>query len=78
MIVHVNSNTIKANRKHGTHTAPLSIRKTRSAKATYCHELMILDKDGTVVARVVYEPENPLSCGAQIWIETNYDVEISK
>lgn len=78
MIVHVNSHTIRSNRKHGEQAPPLSIRKTRSAKATYCHELAIVDKDGTVVARVVYEPDHPLSCGAQIWIETDYDVEVKK
>jgi hypothetical protein len=29
-----------------------------------------------VVARVVYSPENPLSCGAKVWIETENSVQI--
>lgn len=72
--VHVNSNTIRSNRKQNINNPPLSIRKTRSAKAIYCSEVNIHDAEGNIVARVVYEPGNPLSCGAQVWIETDYDV----
>ena len=78
MIIHVNSNTIKSNRKRGESTPPLSIRKTKSAKAEYCHEVGIKDANGVVIARVVYHPDSPLSCGAQVWIETEYGVEVSK
>lgn len=28
---------------------------------------------GEVVARVVYSPDKPLSCGARVWIETDTD-----
>ena len=74
MIVHVNSNTIKSNRKHNKSLPPLSIRKTRSAKATYCSEVHIHDDNGNVVAKVVYQPETPLACGAQVWIETGNNI----
>ena len=30
--------------------------------------------EGKVVARIVYRPDNPLSCGAKVWIETEGDV----
>lgn len=73
-IVHVNSNTIRSNRKQQNDTPPLSVRKTKSAKAEYSNAVNIHDADGNVVATVVYEPENPLSCGAQVWIETKFDV----
>lgn len=75
-IIHVNSNTIRSNRKNEDKSAPLSVRKTRSGKAAYCNEVNIHDAEGNVVARVVYEPENALSCGAQVWIETNYEATI--
>jgi hypothetical protein len=29
---------------------------------------------GLVVARVVYRPERPLSCGARVWLETDAEV----
>jgi hypothetical protein len=73
-IIHVNSNTIKSNRKNGVLLPPLSVRKTRSGKADYAHQIDLSDSDGNVVAKVVYQPETPLSCGAQIWIETNLTV----
>jgi len=75
-IVHVNSNTIRSNRKNESELPPLSVRKTRSAKATYCNEVEIYDDKGNTVARVIYCPTNPLSCGAQVWIETIHDVGV--
>ena len=27
------------------------------------------------IARIVYSPNNPLSCGAKVWIETECEVE---
>jgi hypothetical protein len=76
-IVHVNSNVIRSNRKRGETIPPLSVRKTRSAKATYADRVVIKDSFGNTVATVVYEPETPLSCGAQVWIETEFDVEVT-
>jgi hypothetical protein len=29
-----------------------------------------------VVARVVYQPDKPLSCGARVWIETDHAVVV--
>ena len=75
-IIHVNSNTIRSNRKNKAELPPLSVRRTRSAKATYCTEVEIYDEMGAVVARVVYRPSTPLSCGAQVWIETLHEAGI--
>jgi hypothetical protein len=77
-IIHVNSNVIRSNRKRGESNPPLSIRKTRSAKAIYANEVLLKDSLGNVIATVVYKPETPLSCGAQVWIETEFDVEVIK
>jgi hypothetical protein len=41
----------------------------------YAHEAIIKNEDGEEVARIVYSPHKPLSCGARCWIETKYDVE---
>ena len=40
----------------------------------YTHEAVILGDDGEEVARVVYRPSKPLSCGAHCWIETKNKV----
>ena len=77
-IIHVNSNTIRSNRKHDRQDPPLSVRRTRSSKAEYAYEVNIIGDDGSVVARIVYQPETPLSCGAQVWIETDLNVETKK
>lgn len=37
----------------------------------YAHEAIIRDTEGNEVARVVYRPHKPLSCGARCWIETD-------
>lgn len=73
-IIHVNQNVIKANRKHGK-TAPVLTVKTYKSN-DYAHEAIIRDKDGNEIARVVYRPDKPLSCGAHVWIETHNDVEL--
>jgi hypothetical protein len=36
----------------------------------------ILGKDGEVVAKIIYRPDNPLSCGAKVWIETDNEINI--
>ena len=75
-IIHVNSNTIRSNKKNKDNKPPLSVRKTKSARAEYGESVLIYDSAGNVVARVVYRPETPLSCGAQVWIETEFSVTI--
>lgn len=37
---------------------------------SYAHQANILDKEGNVIASVIYRPDNPLKCGARVWIET--------
>ena len=44
----------------------------------YTHEAVIRDTEGNEVARVVYRPHNPLSCGAHCWIETELSVEVER
>tara|TARA_R110000850_G_scaffold91234_1_gene193787 strand:+ start:598 stop:837 length:240 start_codon:yes stop_codon:yes gene_type:complete len=75
-IIHVNQHVIKSNRKKGE-LEPVLTCKTYKTN-TYAHEAIIRDADGNEVARVVYRPDKPLSCGAHVWIETRLDVETIK
>ena len=61
-VIHVNQHIIKANRKSGERTPPLTMKSySKNIKAT---EIAI---DGK--ARVVYSPDKPLPCGAVVWID---------
>jgi len=40
------------------------------------NDVLILDDDGEVVARVIYSPDKPLDCGAKCWIETFNEVVV--
>jgi hypothetical protein len=70
-IVHVNQHVIKSNRKEGKADPALTVKTYRSN--TYAHEVEI---DGP--CRVVYSPEEPLSCGAHVWIETTANVTVKE
>jgi len=76
----VNQNTIKSNRKHGRRAPVLTVKSYKTDKHkthsvnTYMHLAAIVDKDGVEVARVVYNPDGCLPCGAVAWIETSLDV----
>jgi hypothetical protein len=70
-IIHVNQHKIRANAKNGTSDPVLTV-KTYKDNA-YAHEVSLRDADGKEVARVVYSPDKPLSCGARVWIEFDTD-----
>ena len=41
----------------------------------YYNDVDLVDKTtGKVLGKVVYSPHNPLSCGANVWIELDTDV----
>ena len=60
--IHVNQHVIRANAKSGE-CNPVFTVKCRS-KNTYANEVFINSP-----CRLVYHPDNPLSCGARVWIE---------
>jgi hypothetical protein len=72
-IVHVNQHVIKSNRKNGVTEPVLTVKTYKDNR--YAHEAIIRDKDGEEVARIIYSPDKPLSCGAHVWIETQQPVE---
>ena len=67
-IVHVNQHRIKSNKKTGAIEPVLTVKTYRDNR--YANDAIILDQNGNEVARVVYRPNKPLSCGAHCWIET--------
>lgn len=62
-IVHVNQHKIKSNRKLKKNEPVLTIKTYKSND--YAHQVQL-----TGPCSVVYSPDNPLSCGATVWIET--------
>lgn len=72
-IIHVNQHKIKANAKDGSNEPVLTCKNYKSNE--YAHEVIIFGQDGKEAARVVYKPQDPLSCGARVWIETQNKVE---
>lgn len=70
-IIHVNQHNIKANRSNGTDIPVLTCKTYNSNE--YAHEVILRDKDGVEIGRIVYRKDNPLSCGAHVWMEFNTD-----
>ena len=67
--IHVNMHKIRFNKKHGTNDPVLTVKTGRSNR--YAHNVEILGP-----SKVIYRPEQPLSCGARVWIETDSEVKI--
>ena len=67
--IHVNKLQINQNRKHKTLEPVISIRQ--GSRKTNCH---IAEVKGS--CRVVYQPDNPLPCGAVVWIEVLPDTVV--
>lgn len=72
-IIHVNQHKIKTNTKNGTKDPVLTCKTYKTND--YANEVIIYGQDGLEAARVVYRADNPLSCGARVWIETNNKIE---
>jgi hypothetical protein len=75
-IVHVNQHKIRENLKQGTTNPVLTVKDYKSNR--YATNAIIRDASGNEVARVVYSPNKPLSCGARVWIETQLKVETTE
>ena len=69
--IHVNQAIIKSNRKNNEDKPVLTVKTYKSN--TYAKEVEIQGN-----SKVIYSPNNPLSCGAEVWIETESEVNIVK
>lgn len=74
-IIHVNQHKIKSNVKNSKNDPVLTCKTYKDND--YAHEVEIISC-GKVVAKVVYSPDKPLSCGARVWIETQEEVRLIK
>lgn len=72
--LHVNQHAIKANQKDRGSRPVLTVKTSKENRKG--NTAVILHPDGTEVARLVYRPDKPLSCGARVWIETDLDVVV--
>lgn len=68
-IVHVNQHNIKHNAKSLDRKPVLTVKTYKSNE--YGNEVEILGP-----CKIIYRPDNPLSCGAKVWIETTNEVII--
>lgn len=61
---HVNRGVIDSNRKHGTNEPAVSVRRGKSGKAWYAHEVEL-----PAGSRMIYSAHEPLlRCGARLVI----------
>ncbi|NEO33690.1 MAG: helix-turn-helix domain-containing protein [Symploca sp. SIO3C6] len=68
-IIHVNQQTIRQNQKQEKPAPVISVK--RGQENIYGHEVEIKGP-----CRVVYRRDNPKPCGARVWIETLFQVEV--
>ena len=67
-IIHVNQHIIKSNTKKSESNPVITCKTYKSND--YADEVIVYGQDGLEACRVLYRPDNPLSCGAKVWIET--------
>lgn len=68
-VIHINQHVIKRNHKTGEREPVITVKNYKENR--YGHSVRVT---GPCVVR--YEPDNPLSCGARVWIETESPVEV--
>jgi len=67
--VHVDQHAIRRNKKNGTREPVITVKQGRTNRRG----------TGAVIpggCKVVYSPDKPLPCGATLWIQTDYPVEV--
>ncbi len=64
--IHINRHKIRRNHKTGDRDPVITVKTYKSNE--YARDVLI---NGP--SKVVYRPDKPLSCGAKVWIEADYD-----
>ena len=67
-IIHVNQHILRRNKKSECNEPAITVKNYK--ENIYCRRVDIVDSHGTIIATVRQEQQNPLSCGATVWIET--------
>lgn len=70
-IIHINQHIIRSNIKASAEDREPVITVKTYKTNTYANNVAIKDNDGNIVARVVYSPDKPLSCGARVYLITD-------
>ena len=60
----INRHIVRTNKKNGTNIPAIRVSKGKYGKPKY---LSVIEFNGK--GRLVYNPENPLPCGATAWLE---------
>jgi hypothetical protein len=68
--IHVNQMVIRHNVKYGKNLPVCRVQFGRNGKSKYCQSVKF--KDGALVPNF----ENPLACGAKVWVECEGEVEL--
>jgi hypothetical protein len=66
--LHVSRADMRNNIKNGTDNPVIAVH--RRGHSMRGNSVIIHDKQGNEVARIVQRMHNPLKCGARVWIET--------
>tara|TARA_Y100000389_G_C17056159_1_gene315145 strand:- start:171 stop:434 length:264 start_codon:yes stop_codon:yes gene_type:complete len=72
--IHINQHIIRSNTKYGKKDPVITCKNYK--ENNYGHSVIIKDRFGDEVARVVYSPDKPMSCGAKVWIETENEIVV--
>jgi hypothetical protein len=85
-IIHVNTQRIRSNQKDNSRQPVITVKKRSNSRSPMGAKEETTQKSKTNVygheveipggCRVVYRPDRPQSCGAQVWIETYYNVKV--
>ena len=67
--IHVNTHVIRSNQKTGKRNPVITVNTDKTN--SYAQEFDILGN-----SKVVYSPDDPLPCGARLWIETDAEVMV--
>lgn len=68
-LIHINRNVIQWNAKHGANIPVCRVSEGKETKYG-----RTVDIHGP--SKMIYDPDNPLKCGAKLWIETEADITI--
>lgn len=70
--VHINRGVIDSNRRNKTNDPPITIKRGKTGKATYAHEVEL-----PAGAKMIYSPHEPiLSCGARLVVTTQTEPKV--
>lgn len=72
-IIHINQHHIRHNIKCSPQER-LPVITCKTYKDNHYYNKVDIVHNGIVVAKVVYSPDKPLSCGARVWIECDSGV----